>query len=153
MRDTETIYLSIALNFIATLFLQIRDVRRLTYLELFFLALATLTILGLLAMAMERFVNLHKQFGQFMPKNCTTNSSNDINNSQEVAELIAERMQLNEYNDRGYVEGRSDEELFDFGDLYDSDDGNDSCKSCDSWTCTNDFIFTVALVVNLRELC
>ena len=113
-----------------------------------------LTILGLLVMAMERFVNLHEQFGQFMPNNCTTNSSNDINNSQEVAELITERMQHYElrYYDRGYVEGRSDEELLDFGDLYDSDDGNDSCKSCDSWTCTNDFIFTVALVVNLREL-
>lgn len=90
-----------------------------------------------------------------MPKNCTTNSSNDINNSQEVAELITERMQHYElrYYDRGYVEGRSDdEELFDFTDLNDSDDGNDSCKSCDSWTCTNDFIFAVALVVNLREL-
>ena len=101
-------------------------------------------------MAMERFVNLHKQFGQFMPKssNCT-NSSNDISNSQEVAE----RMQLYELQyDRGYVEKNSDDELFDFGDLYDSDDSNNSCKSCDSWTCTNDFIFAVALVVNLCEL-
>jgi hypothetical protein len=135
--------------------LQIRDVRRLTYLELFFLLLATLTILGLLAMAMERFVNLHKHFGQFMPTNCTTNSSTDSDSLGEVSDLIAEKIELyDELRYRGYnAEESSDEEPFDFGDLYDSDDGNDSCKSCDSWTCTNDFIFAVALVVNLRELC
>ncbi len=89
-----------------------------------------------------------------MPTNCTTNSSTDrnINGSLgEVSEMIAEKIQL--YELRYHVEESSDEEPFDFGDLYDSDDGNDSCKSCDSWTCTNDFIFAVALVVNLGELC
>ena len=125
--------------------LQLRDVRRLTYLELFFLILSTLTILGLLAMAVERFVILHRQFGQFMPENsnnCTTitNSSNRnvLNSGQEVAELVSYR---------GYAEDSDD-----FGDFGDSDDRNDSCKSCDSWTCTNDFIFAVALVVNLCKL-
>ena len=136
--------------------LQIRDVRRLTYLELFFLVLATLTILGLLAMAMERFVNLHRQFGQFMPEENCTNSSiyrRNVDNSQEVAELVTgkNRQLYQELQYRDYVQEGSDE-FGDFGDFGDSDDHNDSCKSCDSWTCTNDFIFAVALVVNLCEL-
>ena len=123
--------------------LQIRDVRRLTYLEWFFLVLATLTILGLLAMAIERFVNLHEQFGQFMPEN---NCTNNISSSQEVAELVAAKMQLYKLQHHDYVKS---DELVDFDDFGDSDDRNESCKSCDSWTCTNDFIFAVALVVNL----
>lgn len=111
--------------------------------EWFFLVLATLTILGLLAMAIERFVNLHKQFGQFMPEN---NCTNNISSSQEVAELVAAKMQLYKLQ---YLKS---DELVDFDDFGDSDDGNESCKSCDSWTCTNDFIFAVALVVNLCKL-
>ena len=115
--------------------------------EWFFLVLATLTILGLLAMAVERFVNLHREFGQFMPENnCTNDSSRSISGSREDAEMAAGKMQLYELQQHGYLMG---DEQFDFGD---SDDRNDLCKSCDSWTCTNDFIFAVALVVNLRKL-
>ena len=107
--------------------------------EWFFLVLATLTILGLLVMAMERFVSLHRQFGQFMPEdNCTDSSS------QEVAELVAAKIQ--QYKLQSDV-------LFDeFGDFQNGSDHDESCKSCDYWTCTNDFIFAVALVVNLCKL-
>ena len=118
--------------------------------EWFFLVLATLTILGLLAMAMERFVNLHREFGQYTPENnCTNDSSRSISSSREDAEMVAGKMQLYELQYHGYL--KSDEQ-FDFGDFSDSDDRNDSCKSCDSWICTNDFIFAVVLVVNLCKL-
>ena len=95
-------------------------------------------------MAVERFVRLHSQFGQFMPSNCTINNSS--NSSQEVAELVAAKMELHKLQYHGY---ETSNELVDFDDFGDSDDRNESCKSCDSWTCTNDFIFAVALVVNL----
>ena len=82
-----------------------------------------------------------------MPENNCTNDSSRSNNSREVAEIVAGKMQLYELRHHGYL--KSDEQ-FDFDD---SDDRNDSCKSCDSWTCTNDFIFAVVLVVNLCKLC
>ena len=121
--------------------LQIRDIRRLRCIEWFFLVLATLTILGLLAIAMERFVNLHNQFGSFEGGNCSNSSDTEL-------AAAAEMTVAGTYIQRGY----DDREGMDF-EGFEDDGGNQSCdKTCDSWTCTNDFIFSVLLVVNLCKL-
>ena len=122
---------------------QIRELRRLRCLEWFFLILATCTILGLLAVAVERFVNLHRQFGSFEPGNCTWNESQEI----KTGEIQLHNLKQSVWQ----------HEMGDLVDFVETGDHNDSplplCdKSCDSWTCTNDFIFAVALVVNLCEL-
>ena len=109
--------------------------------EWFFLILATCTILGLLASAVERFVNLHSQFGSFEPENCTGNESQ---------EMKAGEIQLHNLKQTVWQHDTGD--LVDFVETDDSNSSSPLCgKSCDSWTCTNDFIFAVALVVNLCE--
>ena len=89
---------------------------------------------------MERLINLHKQFGSF---NCTISS-------EEVSDLIATKIQL-------YSSQHSDQtetsDLFDFDDFQGGpNNDSESCRSCDHWTCTNDFIFAVLLIINLCEL-
>ena len=105
------------------------------------MVLATLTILGLLASSIERFVSLHRQFGSFeLEENCTLSGSQD--DEIQLHNLLRQSDWPREMGD-----------LVDFGDSSDNSSLLPPCdKSCDSWTCTNDFIFAVALVVNLCEL-
>ena len=112
--------------------------------EWFFLILATLTILGLLAVAIERFVHLHRQFGSFEGWNCSNSSET------ELAAAAAQEINIGDDFQREY----GDEEMMDDFDGFDSGTWNQSScdKTCDSWTCTNDFIFLVLLVVNLCKL-
>ena len=94
-------------------------------------------------MAVERFITLHGRFGDFEPEqNCTSSSSH----------YSAEQLEASLELDESRHHEKSDDALTDIGDFYDRSDRNESCKSCDRWTCTNDFIFAVALVVNLCKL-
>ena len=123
--------------------------RRLRCVEWFFLVLATLTILGLLGVAIERFVNLHHQFGSFVQENCTNNASVDATMAEESGTPV-DTLPL---YDNGYRLLRKRDQI-DIDDSLERSDHNESLcdKTCDHWTCTNDFIFAMALVVNLCEL-
>lgn len=47
--------------------LQVRNCQRLTWVEWFFILLATITMAGIAGMFVERFVFVHKSFGNFTP--------------------------------------------------------------------------------------
>ena len=97
-------------------------------------------MLGLLGVAIERFVYLHHHFGSFMQENCT-----NINETAGAGEMVAPY---------GSDLTRETRDQLDFDDSFETTDHEPtSCdKSCDHWTCTNDFIYALALVVNVCEL-
>ena len=101
---------------------QVRNMKRLGWIEWVFLIIATFTMLGLLGMSIERFISIHNSFMNFTP--ASGGGSGDGNGS------------VFEIGGQGLDEGVG---------------ANSSMTDCDVWTCLNDFLFALLLLLNLGK--
>ena len=99
--------------------------KRLGWIEWVFLIIASFTMLGLLGMSIERFVSIHNSFKNFTP--ASGSGSGDGNGSV---------FGIDGHYGVGLDEGVG---------------ANSSITDCDEWTCLNDFLFALLLLLNLGK--
>ncbi len=103
---------------------QVRNVKRLRWVEWVFIIMATVTLLGLLGISIERLVSVHNSFYNF------------TDSSDSGVTYLGSFQPIGVPGEYGWT---------------DSVGNNDTASDCNIWTCLNNYIFAILLLVNIGK--